>query len=106
MLRLLAAAAIPQAVTATSWYAFFALGRSLVPMCLQAMRLLLKGAAMVCGYQLGGPRGVVAGLVAAEAAHYPLVAFALRRQGLFQPSLDAPVLLGSAALVALGFWIH
>ena len=105
MLRLLAAAAIPQTLTASSWYAFFALGRSFVPMCLQAARLVLKCGAMVCGYHLGGTRGVIIGLVAAEAAHYPLVAVALRRQGLFQPGLDAPVLLGSAAVFALGFWI-
>jgi hypothetical protein len=59
---------------------------------------------MVCGYHLDGLRGVILGLVAAEFAHYPLVATALWRHGMFQPRLDLPVLLGSAAAIAVGLW--
>jgi O-antigen/teichoic acid export membrane protein len=106
MLRLLAVAAIPQAVTASSWYAFFALGRSAVPMCLQAARLLLKAAGMVAGYQLGDLRGLVLGLLVAEAVHYPIVALALRRHGLLQLRLDLPVLAIAGAVAAVGFWLR
>jgi O-antigen/teichoic acid export membrane protein len=103
MLRVLAAAAIPQALTASSWYGFFALGRSWVPMCLQALRLALKGAAMWIGFELLGMRGVILGLLAAECVHYPLVAVALHRHGLLHLRLDLPVLAGSLAVVSAGF---
>ena len=104
MLRLLAVAAIPQVLTASSWYALFAMGHSFVPMCLQAAKLPMKGAGMAVGHCLGGPQGMLIGLIAAEAVHYPVVAAALRRHGLFQPQLDLPVLLGSTVVVGAGFW--
>jgi O-antigen/teichoic acid export membrane protein len=101
MLQLLAVAAIPQVLTVSSWYAFFALGRSFVPMSLQAVKLALKGVAMLVGCQLAGPRGVILGLLAAELVHYPFVALALHRHRLFQPALDVPVLLLSLWLAGL-----
>jgi O-antigen/teichoic acid export membrane protein len=106
MLRLLAVAAIPQAVIASSWYGFFALGRSAVPMLLQLSRLLLKVLAMYCGWSCAGMHGVVVGIVAAEMLHYPIVAVALHRHGILQLRLDLPVLAGAAVVAALGFWLR
>ena len=103
MLRVLAAAAIPQVLVASSWYAFFAMGRTFAPACLQAAKLVLKVTAMVIGYQVGGAPGIIFGLLVAETAHYPLVVLALRRYHVFQPQLDIPVLLGSYAIVTAGW---
>ena len=104
MLRLLAVAAIPQVLTASNWYALFAMGTSFVPMCLQAAKVLLKAAGMTLGYHLGGAQGVIVGLVIAEAVHYPIVVAVWRRYGLFHPQLDVPVLLCSAIAVGATLW--
>jgi O-antigen/teichoic acid export membrane protein len=104
MLRLLAVAAIPQVLIASSWYALFAMGTSFVPMCLQAAKLVLKAAGMALGYHLGGAHGVIVGLVIAEAAHYPIVVAVWHRYGLFHPQLDLPVLLCGAIAVGATFW--
>jgi O-antigen/teichoic acid export membrane protein len=103
MLRLLAVGAIPQVLTASSWYALFAMGTSFVPMCLQAAKVVLKAAGMTFGYYSGGAQGVIGGLVIAEAVHYPIVVAVWRRYGLFHPQLDLPVLLGGAIAVG-AFW--
>jgi O-antigen/teichoic acid export membrane protein len=105
MLRLLAAAAIPQALTASSWYAFFAIGRAKVPTLLQAAKVVVKVGAMVLGFRLDGARGVILGLVVAELLHYPFVACALRRHGLLNLRFDALVLAASALSVATGLWL-
>ncbi|HEX6810702.1 MAG TPA: oligosaccharide flippase family protein [Planctomycetota bacterium] len=103
MLRLLAAAAIPQMLIASSWYVFLALGFPAVMMGLQAAKLLLKGSAMLLGNHLGGPYGVIVGLVVAEALHYPFVAIALHKCGILQLRLDLPVVIVSGAVLGLGF---
>jgi O-antigen/teichoic acid export membrane protein len=104
MLRLLAIAAIPQVLTASSWYALFAMGTSFVPMCLQAAKLVVKAAGMTLGYHVGGAHGVIVGLLVAEGAHYAIVAAVWRRYGLFHPQLDLPVLLGGAIAVGVTCW--
>ena len=99
-----AVAAIPQVLTVSSWYALFALGTSFVPMCLQATKLVLKALGMVLGYHAGGAHGLIAGLVLAEAAYYPIIVAVLRRYGMFHPQLDLPVLLGGAIAAGATFW--
>ena len=104
MLRLLAVAAIPQVLTASTWYALFAMGTSFVPMCLQAAKLVLKAASMTLGYHLGGTHGLVIGLLIAEGAHYPIIVAVWCRYGLFHPQLDLPVLLCGAIAAGATFW--
>lgn len=111
MLQVLSAGAIGTVITSTSAGVLLAVGDSLRYMIVQISRsALLILAMLIGGYygqqaEIGGFVGVVLGVAASRLIDYPIVAWAVRRHKLWQPSLDFAgyAIAGGVCLAGLYF---
>ena len=58
---------------------------------------------MFIGYHYGQGAGLIMGVAAANWVVYPVYAFVMYRNGLWQPKLDLILIAGSVLIVALAW---
>jgi len=103
MLQILAAGRIFGAINSTSTPVMLAKGDGRSHAFNSAARLaLLLGCAAVGGHH-GGTVGVLVGTSASSLAYYPILAWRVRKYGVWMPGLDLLATLCTGALIALGF---
>jgi hypothetical protein len=98
MLRILAAGTIPAVVNQATGVVWPALGEFRVITGLMIVQIPVLFAAMLLGHHFFGLIGFVAGVAVVELVIYPVQAVLAARWKLWQPELDLPVLLVSAAV--------
>jgi O-antigen/teichoic acid export membrane protein len=100
MLQILAAGVVASVVCSTYGAVLLARGDSYVVMLLLATQVALLATASVVGFAMYGVWGFVVGVALVEWLNYPVAAWVLWRRGLWQASIDLPV-LGVAAVVTV-----
>ncbi len=105
MLELLAAGTLVGCIWGSYLGVLLAIGKVASMTMLTASQIALQFAGMLIGYQLGGGMGLVAGFAASNWVMYPVQAFVMARNGLWQPKLDLPLFAASALIVASA-WPH
>jgi O-antigen/teichoic acid export membrane protein len=98
MLRWLAAGTLAAVITTMTGSVLLAAGDSLRYMVLQVWRAIAILVGMAIGFHLAALPGLVAGLAIARFADYPVLAWAVRRHGVWMPGLDA-VAYGVSTLI-------
>lgn len=104
MLRILAAGAIFSSISVTCSPVLLAVGDSFRHMLLLAARSALLFICMVAGYYFSGgePVGLIVGVAAHSALSYPVLAWAVRRYGVWMPRLDLIAITLCGAFIVLG----
>jgi len=98
MLQVLAAGVVASVICSTYASALLARGDSLATMLLLATQVAFLIAGTIAGFALAGVVGFVVGVALVEWLNYPVTAWFLWRRGLWQPSIDIPVLAGAGAI--------
>lgn len=105
MVQVMAAGGLVACINASAGSLLLARGDSKRHFLSLAGGAVLFGAFLVVGYLLGGWRGLVVALAAAPVARYPALAWALWRQGVWQPMVDLLAILAAGGLVGLSWWV-
>lgn len=101
MLQVLACGVVASVVCSTYGAALLARGDSLAAMLLLSTQVALLITSTLVGFSLGGVFGFVVGVALVEWLNYPVTAWFLWRRGLWQPTIDLPVMAGAAGI---GYW--
>ena len=102
MLQLLAAGAVGSIISATAGNILLVVGDSRRFMVLQTGRSLILVVCIAIGASQAGVVGMVVGVAISRVADYPLLAWAIRRHGMWMPVLDLGTLALSAAAILTG----
>jgi hypothetical protein len=105
MLRILAAGSIFAVINQSYTIVWLSLGEFRTNTYLMMFQLPILFGAMFAGYKIRGLSGFVVGVASVEMLICPVQAFLVSRHKLWAPRLDLPLIAGSAALIALGFWL-
>ena len=106
ILRVLSAGQVAVVVGMSSTFALYAVGDSFSTMCLEGARAALLVVGMVVGGSLFGKEGLIIGIASVGPLLYPFWIIALRRRGLWQPSLDLAALLAASIAIAAGLFLR
>lgn len=106
MLRILAAGSIGTLVIGTAEMLFVASGDSRAHLIHKSVGATFFVVCMVVGYSLGEFKGVLIGMSVGRVLGYLPMAFLLRQRGAWLPRLDTAAFAASAAVLALGAWLH
>lgn len=106
MLRILAAGSIGTLVIGTAEMLFVASGDSRAHLIHKSVGATFFVVCMVVGYSLGEFKGVLIGMSVGRVLGYLPMAFLLRQRGAWLPRLDTLAFAASAAVLALGAWLH
>lgn len=101
MLQILAAGAIGSVINVPASGILLAAGNSKSHMTLQAGRGLVLIVCIAAGAYLGDVKGMILGVAASKVIDYPLLAFAIRRYGVWMPALDL-LTFGISGIVIFG----
>lgn len=102
MLEVLSLGSMGAVISLTNGSVLLAKGDSFRFMVLQVARGVLLIGGMAIGSYAGGLAGIVVGVAASKIADYPVMVWAIRRYGVWQPWVDFPAMLVSAGVVAAG----
>jgi O-antigen/teichoic acid export membrane protein len=105
MLELLAAGSLVGCMWGSYSGVLLATGKVATHTLLNLTHIILQFGGMFIGYQYGKGTGIVIGLAAANWIMYPVNAFAMHRNGLWQFKLDLIFLAASVLIVVLA-WPH
>jgi len=105
MLELLAAGSLVGCLWASYTGVLLAMGKVITQTLLTAIYIMLQAAGMFIGYHYGEGKGMVIGLAAANWLMYPVNAFVMNHNGLWQGRLDLIFLAISVLMVVLA-WPH
>ncbi len=105
MLELLAAGSLIGCMWGSYTGALLAMGKVATQTLVTAINIILQFGGMIIGYHYGEGIGIVIGLAGANWIMYPVNAFVMSRNGLWQPKLDLIFLAASVLVVALA-WPH
>jgi O-antigen/teichoic acid export membrane protein len=103
MLKQLAAGSLVACIWGSYSNVLLAVGKVASMTLLTAIQIGCKVGAIYIGYHYGGGTGIVMGVAAANWVMYPVHAFVMRRNGLWQPKLDL-VFLAASVLVVAAAW--
>lgn len=103
MLELLAAGSMVGCVWGSYMGVLMAMGKVATTTMLTASQIGLQMCGMLLGYYYGGGIGLIIGVSVSNWAMYPVQAFVMSRNGLWQPRLDLPFLAASILIVALAW---
>lgn len=103
MLELLATGSLVACVWGSYSGVLLALGKVVAMTVLTAIQIVCQFGMMFIGYHYGGGAGLVMGVAAANWAVYPLYAFVMFRNGLWQPKIDL-ILLTASVLIVVFAW--
>lgn len=103
MLEQLAAGSLVACVWGSYAGVLLALGKAATSTVLIAIHILCQIGAIYVGYHYWGGAGIVMGVAAANWIMYPVNAFVMSRNGLWQPKLDLIVLAASVLIVVLAW---
>jgi len=103
MLELLAAGSLIGCMWGSYTGALLAMGKVATQTLLTAIHIILQFGGMIIGYHYGEGIGIVIGLAAANWIMYPVNAFVMSRNGLWQPKLDLIFLAASVLVVVLAW---
>lgn len=103
MLELLAAGSLVGCVWGSYTGVLLAMGKVATMTMLTASQIVFQLGGMLIGYHYGGGMGLVIGVSASSWAMYPVQAFVMFRNGLWQPRLDLPFIAASVLIVALAW---
>lgn len=103
MLELLAAGSLVGCVWGSYAGVLLAMGKVTVHTLLTFIQILCQMGGMLVGYHYWDSMGIVMGVAAANWVMYPIYAFVMFRNGLWQPRLDL-ISLGASVLIVLLVW--
>ena len=103
MLELLAAGTLVACVWGSYMGVLLATGKVATTTVLTAIQISCQMGALYIGYRYFGGPGIVIGMAAANWIVYPAFAFAMYRNGLWQPKLDLVFLAASVLIVVLAW---
>jgi O-antigen/teichoic acid export membrane protein len=103
MLEQLAAGSLVACIWGSYSGVLLAMGKVATMTSLTAIQIACQLGAIYIGYHYGGGAGIVMGVAAANWILYPANAFAMYRNGLWQPKLDLIFLAASVLIVALAW---
>jgi len=103
MLELLAAGSLAGCMWGSYTGVLLAIGKVATQTLLTAIQVVFQFGGMFIGYHYGGSIGLVIGLAASYWIMYPVSAFAMYRNGLWQPWLDLAFLAASVLMMALAW---
>lgn len=106
MLRILAAGSVGTLVIGTAEMLFVASGDSRAHLIHKSVGATFFVLCMVVGYSFGEFKGVLVGMSVGRVLGYLPMAFLLRQRGAWLPRLDGVAFAASAAVLALGAWLH
>jgi len=99
MLQILAVGVVGSVIATSNGSVLLAVGDSFRYMLVQVTRAAFLVSAMAIGGWLGGLHGFLVGIAASKFLDYPVLAWAIRRYGVWLPKLDLAAYLASAAVV-------
>jgi O-antigen/teichoic acid export membrane protein len=105
ILQVLAIGALGSVLNTTYGSVLLAMGKTFDIMALLVTYIIFLVAGTLLGYHWYGEVGFIWGVALVEWLNYPANAAVLARHGLWQPRLDAAVVVVSVAAVALVFWV-
>lgn len=105
MLQWLAIGAVGTVVSMTAERVTLARGDSFRATVVQAVRSVLLIGAMLAGFKLAGPIGVLVGAAVAHIVDYPVTVWSIHRYDAWLPWLDLSAYLISAIVIATGIII-
>ncbi|WP_372521475.1 oligosaccharide flippase family protein [Sulfuricaulis sp.] len=103
ILELLAAGSLAGCVWGSYTGVLLAIGKVATQTLLTAIHIIFQFAGMFIGYHYGESMGLVIGLAASYWIMYPVNAFVMSRNGLWQPGLDLTFLAASVLMVVLAW---
>jgi O-antigen/teichoic acid export membrane protein len=103
MLEQLAAGSLIACIWGSYSGVLLAMGKVATMTTLTAIQIACQLGAIYIGYHYWGGAGVVMGVAAANWILYPVNAFAMFRNGLWQPRLDLIFVAASVLIVALAW---
>lgn len=103
MLEQLAAGSLVACVWGSYSGVLLALGKVSTMAALTAIQIACQFVMMFVGYSHAGASGLIIGVAAANWMVYPFYAYALSRNGLFQPNIDLAILAVSVLIVLLAW---
>lgn len=101
MLEILAAGSLVACVWGSYAGVLLAIGKVATHTLLTAIHIVLQFGGMIIGYHYGEVMGLVIGLAAASWLMYPVSAFAMYRNGLWQARLDMTFIFASVLILAM-----
>jgi O-antigen/teichoic acid export membrane protein len=105
MLEVLAAGSLVGCVWGSYSRALLAMGKAATETVLTAIQIVCQIGAIYLGYHYRGGAGIVMGVAAANWIMYPVNAFVMSRNGIWQPKLDL-ILLAASVLVLVLAWTN
>lgn len=103
MLELLAAGSLVGCVWGSYSGVLLAMGKVATMTLLTASQIVCQFGGMLVGYYFGGGMGLVMGGAAASWVIYPVQAYVMSKNGVWQPKLDFLFIVASALVVALAW---
>jgi O-antigen/teichoic acid export membrane protein len=103
MLELLATGSLVACIWGSNTGVLLAIGKVATHTLLTAIHIVLQFGGMFIGHHYGEGIGMVIGLAAANWIMYPVSAFAMYRNGLWQARLDMTFIAASVLIVALAW---
>ena len=103
MLEQLAAGSLVACVWGSYSGVLLALGKVASMTALTAIQIVCQFAMMFIGYHYGQGAGLIMGVAAANWIVYPVYAFVMYRNGLWQPKLDLILIAGSVLIMVLAW---
>lgn len=103
MLELLAAGSLVSCIWGSYSGVLLAIGRVATMTMLTAIQIACQIGAIYIGYHYWGGTGIVLGVAAANWIMYPVNAFVMFRNGLWQPKLDLLLIAASVLIVVLAW---
>jgi O-antigen/teichoic acid export membrane protein len=103
MLEMLAAGSLVGCVWGSYSRALLAMGKAATETVLTAIQIVCQIGAIYFGYHYWGGTGIVMGVAAANWIMYPVNAFVMFRNGIWQPKLDL-ILLAASVLILVLAW--
>lgn len=105
MLEILAAGSLVGCVWGSYTGILLAMGKVATMTMLTVSQIIFQIGGMMIGYYYGGSMGLVIGISSSSWAMYPVQAFVMYRNGIWQPKLDLPFVAASFVVVVLA-WKH
>jgi len=103
ILRILSVGSVATAISVSQGSILLAAGDSMRFMLLQVSRGALLVGGMWIGWNAGELPGLVSGITLSRFLDYPVLAWAVRRHGLWLPGLDLVSFLVSIGIIVLGW---
>jgi O-antigen/teichoic acid export membrane protein len=103
MLEWLAVGSLVECIWRSYYGVLLALGKVATMTMLTAINVVLQFSGIYVGFHYGGELGVVIGISLSIWAMYPLQAYAMARNGLWQPRLDVLFLAASMLVVQMAW---